>query len=162
MLTGRVVNSLVVRQLVRQLVRQPGMAGYRHGTYVVVWVLNGASLTSYVSRHVLMPASGSSSQTMRSGIGSGGFNGGVDAGAVASGEADSGTGAMVAGAGAGAVASVEVSTDGDWMYTQSGTLEPDDEFDIPNPTVEAGEIRGSRDQCHVTSRECMTSPSPRP
>ena len=121
------------------------MVGYRHGTYVVVRVLNGASLTSYVSRHVLMPASDSSSQTMRSGIGSGGFNGGADAGAVASGEADSGTGAMVAGAGAGAVASVEVSTDGDWMYTQSGALGPDDEFDIPNPTVEAGEIGGSRD-----------------
>ena len=158
MLTGRVVNGLVVSQLVRQ----PGMVGYRRGTYVVVRVLHGARLTSYVSKHVLMPASGPSSQTMRSGIGAGGFNGGADAGAVASWEADLGTGAMVAGAGAGAVASVEVSTDGDWMYTQSGVLEPDDEFDIPNPTVEAGEISGSRDQCHVTSRECMTAPSPRP
>ena len=45
----------------------------------------------------------------------GGFNGGADAGVVASWKADSGTGATVGGAGAGAVAGVEVSTGGDWM-----------------------------------------------
>ena len=35
---------------------------------------------------------------------------------------------------------------------------PDDELDIPDPTVGAREIRGSCGWCYVTSRECTTIP----
>ena len=51
-----------------------------------------------------------SSRTTQSGIGAGGFNGGVGASAVTSGGADAGTGRAVDGAGAGVAAGVAVAT----------------------------------------------------